>query len=218
MTDKTESRKAARGFWKKLLLGSLFILGLLVLLVWICLFRDVPIEISKETTYITEPLKSDGKQVDYFRAIELETYPPNMKTDENGFRIIVRALGVSSESASDAWNIPQIYKKLGLDPAVPPTMTFQEPDEFVDEYMEPQQKKWEQELEPRPFTIPETDESLSEEMKSGQNVLTAPEEDPYQKSGKLKENLERPWTLDEMPMMADWLKVNSPALDLVAKA
>ncbi|MDY0167247.1 MAG: hypothetical protein RBS80_11935 [Thermoguttaceae bacterium] len=30
---------------------------------------------SKETTYVTGPLKSDGKQVDYFMAIRQETRP-----------------------------------------------------------------------------------------------------------------------------------------------
>jgi hypothetical protein len=36
-------------------------------------FRSIALQISEETTVITEPLKSDGKQVDYFAALEQET-------------------------------------------------------------------------------------------------------------------------------------------------
>lgn len=49
--------------------------------------------ISKETTYMTEPLKADGKQDDYFAAIQQAAYPANTATDENGYRLIERHLG-----------------------------------------------------------------------------------------------------------------------------
>ena len=55
------------------------------------LFWSPPLRISKETTYITEPLTSDGTRVDYFAALEKDCYPPEMKTDDNGYRILVRA-------------------------------------------------------------------------------------------------------------------------------
>ena len=214
MSDKTKSRQTARSFWKKLLLGSLICLGLLGFIVWFGLLRSVPIEISKETTYLTGPLTSDGKAVDYFRAIELETYPPNMKTDENGFRMIIREIGVSSESVSPAWIAPQIYKKLGLDPSIPPRMKYQDPYEFIEEYTdrlveESKQKELEK------SAIIENFPEVAEFFDNFPKVL---EENPYEKGEKLEKGLNQPWTFEEMPIMVDWFKNNGPALDLVTKA
>ena len=64
---------------------------LLLLLGWLGLsvMMVPPLIISKETTYVTGPLTADG-QIDYFKALEERTYPPEMKTDDNGYRIFVR--------------------------------------------------------------------------------------------------------------------------------
>ena len=97
-------------------------------------------KISKETTYITEPLTSDGTRVDYFAASERSLYPPEMKTDDNGYWLIVRALGHDGHrKAGDPDDVVearavQAYEKLGLDPAIKPTMTCITPGEFLREY------------------------------------------------------------------------------------
>lgn len=193
--NNQEIRTETQRFWKKLLLGGLVCLCLLGFAAWICLFRDIPLEISPETTYITEPLTSDGKQVDYFRAIELERYPPTMKTDENGFRMIIRAIGVSEESARRSYATAQIYEKLGLDPTVPPTMTFEDPHAFIERYV---------------YSLPQED--LGPEMGMGTP-------DPIlDKKEELEEKILHPWTAEELPMMAEWLQANEAAIDLIVKA
>ena len=85
----------------------------LIVAVYIFVFRTVPLQISKETTYITEPLKSDGKQVDYFAAWEQQTYPKNIATEENGYRLIVKHLGPPD---AEPWQAAQVSRKLGLAP------------------------------------------------------------------------------------------------------
>ena len=113
--------------------GAVLLVLLAVFVYWNFL-RTPPLRISKETTYITEPLTSDGKRVDYFAAMEKDLYPPEMKTDDNGYRLIVRALGDASGDDQDASVSAQIYEKLGLDPAIKPTMTFVETHTFFKEY------------------------------------------------------------------------------------
>ena len=127
--------------WKILLSLGAVLLFMFGLLVWACLFREIPLEISKETTYITEPLTEDGKRVDYFRAIEQHFYVPEMTTDENGYRLIVRAIGSGFENQKggcppdDEDLSRQIYEKLGLDPNVPPTMKYRQPYDFIRDYV-----------------------------------------------------------------------------------
>ena len=184
---KQNIQRATSSFWKKWILGVVLCLIMLAFLIWICFFRSVPLEISKETTVLTGPLKSDGKQVDYFRAIESEIYQPDMKTDKNGFRMIVRAMGVSPRNASSSDIVWQIYDKLELDPTVRPTVTFQSLADFLKKY-------------------------------SGNSKEEIESEEGQKKFEELTKKLYRPWTLDTMPMMAEWLTANEPALDLVAKA
>ena len=118
-------------------------LTLLVLIatVWYCCIYAEPLKISPETTYITAPLMSDGKRIDYFRAIEERLYPPEMKTDDNGYRMLVRTIGDPTKYFSSDFDREkgtmvrhdhnpepyrlQVYEKLGLDPMVPPTIKIE---------------------------------------------------------------------------------------------
>ena len=121
--------------------GVLFVL-LAIFIYWNFL-RWPELKISRETTYITEPLTADGKRVDYLAAYEREFYPPEMKTDDNGYRLIVRALGpgvlatcVACRKLTRRLLFAQICEKLGLDSTVPPTMTCEEGEEFLHQYAE----------------------------------------------------------------------------------
>ncbi len=152
--------------------------------------RTPGLVISKETTYITEPLTADGTRVDYFAAIEKELYPPQMKTDDNGYRVIVRRLGVAKEFRLDMQgnqikldteaNAAAVYKKLGLDPAIEPDMTCMEVSEFLQEYYS------------------------TEELNDEQTEVW------YRTS--------QPWTFDDLPMLEPWLEKNGPAIDLLSEA
>lgn len=218
LNEKQEARNATWRFWKMMMLGGVICLGLLAVVAWICLFHSTPLEISKETTLITGPLKSDGKQVDYFRAVELESYPPTMKTDENGFRIIIREIGVSSESTSISYVPAQLYTKLGLDPSILPTKSFEDPYKFIEKYIETLPENTES-FDPKAIT--ESEEAVSEEKATEETMTDETETEEltvYEKAQQLSRKLERPWTLEEMPMIEEWLKTNSPALDVVVKA
>jgi len=97
---------------------------LAVPLVWF----NIPtaLRVSKETTYVLGPMTSDGKRIDYFRAMEERFYPPQMKTDENGYRLIVRAFGDMVQRETGCCSPEsirlQVYEKLGLDPNEQPTL------------------------------------------------------------------------------------------------
>jgi hypothetical protein len=165
---------------------------LLAALAYWNLLRTPQLKISKETTYITEPLTSDGTRVDYFTAYKQEFYPAKMKTDDNGYRLIVRALGDVSDhqlSGIDGKSVKcdaeiataRLYQELGLDPTVRPTMTHQRPMEYLTDY-------------------------VAQLDGAGQS----PEE--------LDQRLHQPWTLDDLPMMESWLQENQAILDLMAQA
>ncbi|MHB8970775.1 MAG: hypothetical protein ACYC3X_16055 [Pirellulaceae bacterium] len=164
------------------------LLVLLAIFVYWNFLRTPRLTISKETTYITQPLTSDGTRVDYLAALERDFYPPEMKTDDNGYRLIVRALGdvpenrEENETSSDAEaRTIQVYEKLGLDPAIKPTMTYIETHEFLREYG--------------------TRQGLDEKQ-----------------TNDLEARANEPWTLADLPMMGPWLEMNGPVIDLVGEA
>ena len=115
--------------------GCLFYGGLTVLAlalmsalpVWYFCLRAVPLRISAETTYITEPLTADGKRIDYFLAMENLLYSPEMKTDDNAYRMILRSFGLPKDDSYSDTRRRQFYDKLGLDFEVEPTHTIKSP-------------------------------------------------------------------------------------------
>ncbi len=115
--------------------GAVVLLLVLLFVYWNFL-RTPALRISRETTHITEPLTSDGEYVDYFLALEQLLYPPEMQTDDNGYRMVVGALGIAEEGSSDrsAARRTQVYEKLGLEPASQPTLNYVEPYEFLNDY------------------------------------------------------------------------------------
>ncbi|MDY0167256.1 MAG: DUF1559 domain-containing protein [Thermoguttaceae bacterium] len=167
---------------------------LVVVVVLVSLAYSRPLRISEETTYITGPLKSDGKQVDYFAAIREATRPANAATDENGFRLIVQHLGAPPDS--EPAYFARMCEELGLDAeALRPDMTYREPYDLLKDYAESEA----------------FDEGLI-------NKLLGEEWSMDNLPWRLGKKLGRPWTLDDLPMMAEWLEKNGPALDLLGRA
>ncbi len=155
-----------------------------------------PLRISKETTYVTGPLTADGKYVDYFAALEEKAYPPEMKTDDNGYRLVVKALGALKEWGTDEEKAQYhclVCEKLGLDPDVPPTLYAELNDwsatHFIDE---------------------ETKRQHEEALKTNPDAVSDYE---FQNTFYSK-----PWTLEEFPFMEGWLEKANPALDILAEA
>ncbi len=170
------------GCLRNCLVIGVILFVLFFIFVWFMLFRDRPLQISEETTYITEPKTADGKRVDYFKALEERYYPPEMQTDRNGYRMIVRALGPGALEGGGFLKAQRdTYRKLWLPTHFEPTMTFQSPEGFFEVYT----KK----------------EGLEDE-----------------RIDEMRARLERPWTLEEMPMMEPWLEENGPFLDLLGEA
>ena len=106
-----------------MVIAPLVLLGVAALLLCMPAPRLV---ISEETTRITAPLTADG-YIDFFKALELKTYPPELATDDNGFRVFVRAFGNVGEATTlsdpEFYRL-QKYEKLSLDPDTPPTYTL----------------------------------------------------------------------------------------------
>ena len=124
-----KSRRGGRCCFCGCCLGCLGFLLLIVLIIfgfWYCfLTGGVPLEVSPETTIITKPLKSDGKTVDFFQAIQKMLVPENIPANENGFRDMVLAFGQPMIEYGDAgkygeWCYIYMCEQLGIDPQIPP--------------------------------------------------------------------------------------------------
>jgi hypothetical protein len=206
-TERTRSRSrfARRGFGR---LGLVLLGVFSLLLMWFVttLLHSTRLRISPETTHIVEPLTVDGKQVDYFAAIEQEAYSAKIATEENGYRLLVDHMNMWSDA--EPWQVEQLCQKLGLDcKARKLDVTFQEPYEFLTEYV----------------AGDEFDGTILKQVMGDEDVGQAPgpPSDAEQESRialDLSERLYEPWTLDDLPIMEEWLRQNSPALDLVGEA
>jgi len=183
--NNVSSKKISLWWYLLFFLGlCLVFLGLcLVLLIVMLRFLNLPagpLRISPETTYIIEPLKSNGKEVDYFAAIEQQYYPPDMKTDDNGFRIFVRALGAEVFFRETNYfldeHIEQFYEKLGLTPPEETLPQLQDPTDFLKKYAQANQLKLKslQEKLNRPWTFDDLPmmESWLEEAEPVLDLLT----------------------------------------------
>jgi len=150
------------------------------------------LRVSEETTFVLGPMTSDGKRIDYFRALEERIYPPEMKTDDNGFRVFTRLFGHICLRGDDLvallgdghteFHRLQKYEKLGLDPDIPPTLTLPVDYQVV----------------LRGFY-----EALGEEV-------------PWMEVFRHIDH--GMWTLEQFPMLADWIEELDEPLDAIAEA
>jgi hypothetical protein len=112
-------------------LGFLLLIALLFAGFYYSLFTGgAPLEVSPETTIITEPLKSDGKAVDFHQAIQQLLLPENVQPNENGFRDVLLAYGQAAFETFDKldeadWQYRETCKHLGIDPQTPPRFTLE---------------------------------------------------------------------------------------------
>ena len=171
---------------------ALVLIAILLVFLYANLLYTPPLRISRETTYITEPLTSDGTRVDYFAAFEQFSYRPEMKTDDNGYRLIVRALGAGGTPSGHAPKSPEdqireqeIYRKLGLDPQVAPTMVHESPQDYLYRHVRAQ--------------------GLDESQQ-------------YELEFALESRLSAPWTLSELPMMGPWIEQHQAIAALLGEA
>ncbi|MFO7906946.1 MAG: DUF1559 domain-containing protein [Pirellulaceae bacterium] len=228
----TDPDRRMRYFWR--------VAGLiLVLLIAGTIYRQftsIPLRISKKTTHITEPLTPDGKHVDYFAAIEQEAYPEDMATEKNGYRLIIEHLGMPQDCSLEEYK--RMRQKLGLSATnAQPDMTFQSPHGAVEEYVG--SDNFDEELV-RKLLVPDTPAETASESSSSMGPakdhirqhggedewyvegsdIPADDimSDPVDVTFALADRLYAPWTLNELPMMEQWIKTTGPALDLLNRA
>lgn len=115
-----------------LILLLVLLLGGLILY-YTCV-KGVPMQVGPDTTVITEPLKSDGKSVDFFKAINDGL--PEIPNEENGFRDVLAAYGREIMKAEFGpgpapWLYEETCRALDLDPDVLPTAVYEDPEDYL---------------------------------------------------------------------------------------
>jgi hypothetical protein len=106
-------------FWRAILI---FMFLIVIASIYVICIYTPPLVISENTTRITSPLTEDG-QIDFLKYLEEKYYPPEIATDDNGFRIFVRKFNFPQDEELREY----LCKKLGLDINISPTMKFPEP-------------------------------------------------------------------------------------------
>lgn len=201
-------------FWAWLLPKRLHLLGLqigmVVILMPLLFLHHViwaywlnPVRISKATTYITEPLTPDGSRVDFFAALERRVTPKS-PLEENGFRMIVRALGPKvlgyNDEPLDQWKQKrwdELCEKMRLDPNnLDSICEFYSIDEWV--------KKDEESKNPMP-------DDSDERWKWRSRV--------YERDQNIRKHLhDRSARIDACPVALQWIQANNEIYDLFGKA
>ena len=163
----------------------LFFIAAPLFLLWLFTPKVIPLVISEETTRITGPLTDDGRIL-YHKALEQRIYPPELVTDDNGFRLFIRQFGDAGvalnggdymKENSEFFRL-QVYAKLALDPNIPPTLTLPlEPHRIIKDFHE-----------------------------------TKGEEYDTKQADKLPTH----WTLEDFPMLADWINEIDDPMDALA--
>lgn len=175
----------------KILLAGVLAGVLILAALWWFISRGKPLEISPETTFLTEPRKADGRGIDYIAYFQSKL-PKEMATDENGFRVVMREVGLSENWWKDLEKSPdfirQFYKSLDLDPDVAPKTPL------VDHY-----RAWD---EWAAVKYPNLSEEERGELGAVRNDM---------------ESWFADYNDDRREFTDEWVQKNSPALDLLSR-
>ncbi|MCL2745106.1 MAG: hypothetical protein FWE67_14775, partial [Planctomycetaceae bacterium] len=154
----------------------LFLFGGYIFFLW-----APPLVISTETTRVTGPLTAKGG-IDFFKALEQRFYPPELATDDNGFRDFIRLFGDignrTTKTDPEFYRL-QRYEKLGLDPNIAPALTLPvSANTFISRFY-----------------------IAKGEINSGTETML----------------ITKPWTLEQVPMLEEWVKDIDTPLDAIAE-
>ena len=174
---------------------ALFLVGMTAWAIYQFL-REIPIVVSKETTFITEPLAEDGlpDYQQYFLDQGFEGVTPEnnaavllwqalwpMNLDEKYRPLMCDALGIakspSEEEALEAVHSEEVQESVA--------------DWLVEKY-------------PAPLNSHQGDWNMELRQVTTEEVIN--------------EATSRPWTSDDIPPLAEWVEANRPALDLLVEA
>jgi hypothetical protein len=152
---------------------------------------------SKETTYITEPLRPDGYP-DYLAALN-DRYGKEVTVENNAVVLLWRAIGLRSGSKSDRINVsPEYFRLLGMESLPDKGEYYVEWGDYVAEV-------------------------LSKEFPTdGWPVDKVTSDRQFDREQQLNEQWRKacvaPWSAASFPVIADWLKKNRKPLDMVVAA
>lgn len=185
--------KPERRTIRKILFFLMSMLLVVSVLFWWNFIRNVPLRISKETTFLTEPLRQDGKGIDYLGYLKSK-HPKEMATDENGIRLLVRSICCRSDYKKTRNDqIQKMFesscRELGL-----------KPEDLKPLPGENFYSAWEKELEKR-YPGAENEKLRDEKYKMIE--------------GKW---FDGSWTKEQEEFTRNWVRDNTPALDKMAEA
>jgi len=178
--------------------------------VWSLYFTDwnYHITVSKETTYITEPLLPDGR-VDYVTAIN-EILSQGVSPENNAAIPFIRELGFDDEKTVRRKSFPRFCLLLGVSP------DRLEPKGGRDRF-----KSLYEAMQKYPYR-----EGFIEEMNAVKihkdwegKVETVDNENISSAALTLDEYIvETPWSADEFPTVVQWIEDNEKTLDIFVEA
>jgi len=147
------------------------------------------ITISKETTYITSPLRPDG-YVDYIAALD-EASRQGVTAENNASVLLWKAMG---PAGIDEQQRALYFKKLGMPPLPEKGDYFVPFDKFVKQSV------------------------VNPERPEGDDAAPSAEDIIYDQLEQLERRGGSSWTEKEFPLVAAWLKANEAPLVLVIDA
>ena len=148
-----------------------------------------PFTISKDTTYLTEPLRADG-YVDYVAALN-KICSEGVTPENNAVVLLVQAFGPEIFGSDTR---QRNYRMLGIEPL---------PEKG--DYLIPYEKF-------HPEVKTEKDE-MEDESKAARDRVEQQEE-----IDKFYKTMTTPWSAKEHPRYAEWLKANQKPLEKIREA
>lgn len=169
--------------------------------VWQCIGPTPAINVSRETTYITTPLRADGMP-DYERYV-LDRQRDGVTPENNAAVLLWQAMGPVEQQVED---FDVVCREIGIG-TLPPSEEFLR--EAHDDKWQWRLQQWlidaESAVEPGP----------AEQVSDGS---PGPGNAPADVARELTEQVhERPWTREQIPPLGEWLDQNSHALDRLVR-
>jgi hypothetical protein len=178
--------------WKLWTAAILLLLLVVLILAWPSAPRIV---ISKETTYITEPLKPDGT-VDYIAALN-QRLSEGVTPETNAAVLFWQAAGPNGFPPGLREEYDEYSEKLGIPPLPKTGDYYVASHKFFKSFFPP-------------LVIVEFDGPLPIEMRD--------EMERHESfSKKWNEAKKRPWSKEEFPELANWIKQNEKPMELVVE-
>lgn len=173
-------------------------------------FRTIPLRVAKETTYLTKPLKQDGKSVDY-RRYQKEKYNSELiATESNGLREVLQRFGARGLNIKNRLEFNAVCDRLKISPeSIVGDLNFEPVSAFLEKHV--RGDNLDIALAKR-LAIRLVGPARSREIFGGAEL------DYYDIKNLFLNRLTLPWTDSDLPMMQKWMKKNGAALDLFQNA